>query len=97
MKKYFLLLFAFISIVSFSSCEKDDDENENDNYSEYVSLESTNLSASVIDLINQYIVSNHQNATIVEVEIETQYIEVELNNNIEIKFNLDGSFLRYDD
>ena len=97
MKKYFLLLFAFISIVSFSSCEKDDDENENDNYSEYVSLESTNLSASVIDLINQYIVSNHQNATIVEVEIETQYIEVELNNNIELKFNLDGSFLRYCD
>ena len=99
MKKYFLLLFAFISIVSFSSCEKDDDENENenDNYSEYVSLESTNLSASVIDLINQYIVSNHQNATIVEVEIETQYIEVELNNNIELKFNLDGSFLRYGD
>ena len=97
MKKYFLLLFAFISIVSFSSCEKDDDENENDNYSEYVSLESTNLSASVIDLINQYIVSNHQNATIVEVEIETQYIEVELNNNIELKFNLEGSFLRYGD
>jgi hypothetical protein len=97
MKKYFLLLFAFISIVSFSSCEKDDDENENDNYSEYVSLESTNLSASVIDLINQYIVSNHQNATIVEVEIETQYIEVELNNKIELKFNLDGSFLRYGD
>ena len=89
MKKYFLVALAFVSVLSFSSCEEEDEN-------EYVSLESANLSAPVVDSINEYIDTNHPNATIVEVEIEAQYIEVELNNNRELKFDLEGSFLGYD-
>ena len=90
MKKYFLVVLAFVSVLSFSSCEENDDDNE------YVSLESANLSAPVVEAINEYIDTNHPNATIVEVEIEAQYIEVELNNNRELKFDLDGTYLAYD-
>ena len=90
MKKYFLVVLAFVSVLSFSSCEEEDEN-------EYVSLESANLSAPVVDLINEYIDTNHPTTTIVEVELESRYIEVELNNNIELKFDFDGSFLGYDD
>jgi L-fucose mutarotase/ribose pyranase (RbsD/FucU family) len=90
MKKYFLVVLAFVSVLSFSSCEEEDEN-------EYASLESADLSAPVVDSINAYIDTHHPNATIVEVEIEAQYIEVELNNNRELKFDLDGSFLVYDD
>jgi hypothetical protein len=91
MKKYLLLLFTLVSVLSLSSCEDEDDDNE------YASLESANLSAPVVDSINAYIDTNYPNAIIAEVEIEAQYIEVELNNNRELKFDLDGSFLGYDD
>jgi preprotein translocase subunit YajC len=67
-----------------------------DDDNEYVSLESANLSASVVDSINTYIDTNYPNATIVEVDIEAQYIEVELNNNMELKFDLNGAYFAYD-
>ena len=79
------------------------DNNDDDNYEdddddqEYNSLESTDLSQTVIDAINNYLAVHHQNSTITEVEIENQQIEVELNDSTEIIFSLEGVFLRYDD
>jgi hypothetical protein len=89
MKKYFLVVLAFVSVWSFSSCEEEDEN-------EYASLESANLSTAVVESINAYIDTNHPNATIIEVEIEAQYIEVELDNNRELKFDLDGAYFAYD-
>jgi hypothetical protein len=98
MKKYILLLFASLSLTFITSCEKDDDDNDNyERYEEYTSLDASNLTQQVIDSINAYITSNHSNANIIEVEIENQEIEVELNDNTELVFDLDGVFLRYDD
>ena len=98
MKKYILLLLAFFSLTFVTSCEKDDNDNDNyESYEEYTSLEASNLTQQVIDSINAYITNNHSNAIIVEVEIENQEIEVELNDRTELVFDLDGVFVRYDD
>ena len=98
MKRYLILLSAFLSLTSITSCEKDDDDNDDyENYTEYVSLEASNLTQQVKDLINTYISTNHQNANIVEVEIENQQIEVELNDRTELIFDLEGVFLRDDE
>jgi len=73
----------------------DDDENDDDN--EYNSLTSSNLSDAVQQKIMDYIRSNYPDLTVVEVEIESQKIEIELSNNIELIFDLNGNFLRLDD
>ena len=78
--------------------DDDDDENdENDDDNEYNSLTSSNLSDAVQQKIMDYIRSNYPNLTLVEVEIESQKIEIELSNNIELIFDLNGNFLRLDD
>ena len=75
--------------------DNDDDENDDDN--EYNSLTSSNLSDAVQQKIMDYIRSNYPDLTVVEVEIESQKIEIELSNNIELIFDLNGNFLRLDD
>ena len=77
--------------------DDDDDDDENDDDNEYNSLTSSNLSDAVQQKIMDYIRSNYPNLTVVEVEIESQKIEIELSNNIELIFDLNGNFLRLDD
>ena len=60
---------------------------------EYRKLSDTKLSSTVQQKITAYINENHSGKTITEVEIENQIIEVELNGNIELSFNLSGDFL----
>ncbi len=98
MIKHSILLSAFLSVTLMASCDKDEADNDDyENYSEYASIEATNLTQQVKDSIDFYIATNHQNASIVEVEIDNQLIEVELNDKTELIFDLDGVFLRYDD
>jgi len=77
--------------------DDDDDDDENDDDNEYNSLTSSNLSDAVQQKIMDYIRSNYPDLTVVEVEIESQKIEIELSNNIELIFDLNGNFLRLDD
>jgi len=77
--------------------DDDDDDDENDDDNEYNSLTSSNLSDAVQQKIMAYIRSNYPDLTVVEVEIESQKIEIELSNNIELIFDLNGNFLRLDD
>lgn len=75
MKKHFILLSAFLSLTLIASCEKDEaDKDDYDNYAEYASIEATDLTQQVKDSIDFYIATNHQNASIVEVEIDNQLI-----------------------
>lgn len=83
------------NFLSFENDNDDDDENDDDN--EYNSLTSSNLSDAVQQKIMDYIRSNYPDLTVVEVEIESQKIEIELSNNIELIFDLNGNFLRLDD
>lgn len=47
--------------------------------------------------INNFITKNHQNTKVVDINKDKRDYEVKLDNSIEIVFNLNGDFLRYDD
>ena len=51
----------------------------------------------VPELITQYVELHHSNYFIVEYIIEYRYLKVELNNGLELIFDLEGHFLRVDD
>lgn len=84
------------------SDDSNDSDNDNDNddsdddENEYTSLSSSNLSASVQQKIDTYISFNYAGQTIVEVEVENQKIEIELSNDVELIFDLNGNFLKLD-
>lgn len=46
--------------------------------------------------ISEYILKNHPNNQVVEMERDNRDYEVKLNNNIELKFDLQFNFKRYD-
>lgn len=59
------------------------------------------LPQSILDLlpvgIMQYVNTNFPGAVIVKVNKERYGFEIDLNNNIDIEFNENGEFVRYDD
>ncbi len=69
----------------------------NENF-EIISIEGiTELPDSVIpQSILDYVTQNYPNDFIVEWELEDDHQQVELNNGIEIKFTLNGEFIRVD-
>lgn len=79
----------------FLAFENDYDDDDNDE-NEYNSLSSSNLSEAVQQKITTYVNSNFPNQTIVEVEVENQEIEIELSNDVELIFDLNGNFLKLD-
>lgn len=54
-------------------------------------------SAFIPDAIASYVNKNHKDTRIVGIEKERKGYEVELSNGIDLKFDTDGKFLRYDD
>lgn len=76
---------------------EDENHEGNEDENEYTSLASSNLSAEVQQNISAYLQVHYSNQTVVEVEVENQKIEIELNNGIELIFDLAGNFLRIDD
>ncbi|MGB0417196.1 MAG: PepSY-like domain-containing protein [Acholeplasmataceae bacterium] len=68
----------------------DDDEVDDDMY-----VSTTNLPEAILDYLN----TNYPNIGIDEVEIEDGMYEIELNNDLELYFDLNGNFLsvEYDD
>ncbi|WKL50535.1 PepSY-like domain-containing protein [Flavobacterium pectinovorum] len=46
--------------------------------------------------INTYATANYANLFITSIDKEPTYIEVELSNNLELVFDLQGNFLRID-
>ena len=54
-------------------------------------------SAFIPEAIAAYIGKNHKDTRIVGIEKERKGYEVELSNGIDLKFDADGKFLRYDD
>ena len=50
----------------------------------------------VPEKINTYVTANYTNLFITSIDKEPTYIEVELSNNLELVFDLQGNFLRID-
>lgn len=71
----------------------DDSSNESDSDS---SQNTQDFSATVLSNIQTYVNTNHSGQTIIKMEQETNYIEVDLSNGIEIYFDNNGNFMRYD-
>ncbi len=46
--------------------------------------------------ISEYLKSNHKSNTVVKIERSKKRIEVELNNDIELTFNLNGELVEFD-
>ena len=47
--------------------------------------------------INNFVQNNHPNKKIIKIEKEKRYIEIQLSNDIEIRFNKSYTFIGYDD
>lgn len=54
-------------------------------------------SAFVPEGVRKYVAANHKGQRVVGIEKEHKGYDVELSNGIDMKFSLDGQFLRYDD
>jgi len=78
----------------------DNDSSDNDSTDEDSSSDSSQntqgFSATVLSNIQTYVNTNHSGQTIIKMEQETSYIEVDLSNGIEIYFDNNGNFMRYD-
>jgi len=53
--------------------------------------------AIIPSAINEYVAANHANQYVVQIGKETTGYDVELDSTIEMFFNKDGVFVRYDD
>lgn len=62
-----------------------------------VGQKSSVPSAFIPAAISTYVKANQKNAKIVGIEKHRSGYEVELSNGVEMKFNSEGKFLRYDD
>lgn len=87
-----------------SGSENDTDATDNNDSSNETSENSSSdssqngqgFSATVLSNIQTYVNTNHSGQTIIKMEQETNYIEVDLSNGIEIYFDNNGNFMRYD-
>jgi len=78
--------FSFIcGVGDFISQEGDDDYDD-----EYIDI--ADLPQSIID----YVAANYPNETIVKAELDDGEYEIELSNDVELYFDLEGNFLRVD-
>lgn len=78
-----------------SDNESSDEDSSNDSSSD-ASQNTQGFSATVLSNIQTYVNTNHSGHTIIKMEQETSYIEVDLSNGIEIYFDNNGNFMRYD-
>ena len=78
-----------------SDNESSDEDSSNDSSSD-ASQNTQGFSATVLSNIQTYVNTNHSGQTIIKMEQETNYIEVDLSNGIEIYFDNNGNFMRYD-
>ena len=78
-----------------SDNESSDEDSSNDSSSD-ASQNTQSFSATVLSNIQTYVNTNHSGQTIIKMEQETNYIEVDLSNGIEIYFDNNGNFMRYD-
>ncbi|MFV0522456.1 MAG: PepSY-like domain-containing protein [Mangrovibacterium sp.] len=68
-----------------------------ENYEIYDIDGTTKLPDSVIpDPILAYVTENYPKQVITDWELENAHQQVELNNNLELEFDLDGTFIRID-
>lgn len=60
--------------------------------------QSSNIPSALIPAaISSYVKANQKNTKIVGIEKKRSGYDVELSNGVEMKFNADGKFIRYDD
>lgn len=52
--------------------------------------------ALIPEKINAYVTANYPNQYVTSIDNETTYTEVELSNNVELVFDLQGNFIRID-
>ena len=79
------------------SSDNDSSDEDSSNDSDSDSSQNTQgFSATVLTNIQTYVNTNHSGQTIIKMEQETNYIEVDLSNGIEIYFDNNGNFMRYD-
>ena len=78
-----------------SNDSSSDEDSSNDSDSDS-SQNTQGFSATVLSNIQTYVNTNHSGQTIIKMEQETNYIEVDLSNGIEIYFDNNGNFMRYD-
>ena len=86
-------VFLSLSMFTLMSCNSDDDSNNNDQL-----IEANELPADAIAFVENYF----PNATYLRIEKNSQedsdggLYEVDLSNGIEIYFDNNGNFMRYD-
>ena len=89
----------FMRYENSNSNSSDNDSSDEDSGNDSSSDSSQNtqgFSATVLSNIQTYVNTNHSGQTIIKMEQETNYIEVDLSNGIEIYFDNNGNFMRYD-
>lgn len=90
-----------------SSTDSDSSDDSSDNDSSYddstssdsdddSSSDENDLSATVQGKINDYIAANYPGSSIVDIDLDTNDIDVKLNSGVELIFDLNGNFLRID-
>lgn len=64
---------------------------------DFVDCQGTEVPAGIVpQTITTYVATNHPQNFITEYKVEKRTLEVELDNHIEIEFDNDGNFVRYD-
>ena len=80
-----------------STSDNDSSSDDNDSSSDSdSSSDQNNLSATVQGKINDYIAANYSGTSIVDMDVDSNEIDVKLNSGIELIFDLNGNFLRLD-
>ncbi|MGQ1908238.1 PepSY-like domain-containing protein [Marinifilum sp. RC60d5] len=84
--------------ITYEIFLSDDVNLEFDSELNVTEIESTlELPDSVIpELVLDYVATNYPDNFIIEWELETDYQQIKLDNNVELEFDMDGAFIRID-
>lgn len=90
----------FASGTEYEVVLDDGTEIDIDGKGNWKSIETANskaIPASILPkMIHEYVAQHHQGASVVGIEKKKNGYEVELSNGLEINFNKDGGFVKYD-
>ena len=89
-------LATSLETESNSSDNSDDDDSTSSDSDDDSSSDENDLSATVQGKINDYIAANYPGSSIVDIDLDTNDIDVKLNSGVELIFDLNGNFLRID-
>ncbi len=89
----FFLLLALVTFIVSCDKEKTDIPPDEVKSNPYSTLEKSNLSESVTEKIKNFLSEKHPRISIIDIEITDNQIEIELSNEVEASFSLNGDFV----